>query len=204
MNSKKRVTLILSMILILALVGCGKEKSKITESESKSVETSNEQSKTDEGKEQAADQVKINTKVTETNERTEVQGISVIYPSNWTKNNIKGNDVYLLDSKGTNANLVVESMQGYSEEEYSKASDLDVKNNVGVHNINVQEHKFNNKKARVTYYVQKYQNINMPTYQVTFLNNNLAYIFTLIGVEEVSDENMKVFDNMLNTVEFVN
>jgi len=203
MNSKKIVTLILSMILILALVGCGKEKSKVTEDESKSVETSNEQSKTDEGKEQE-NQVKINTKGTETNERTEVQGISVIYPSNWTKNNIKGNDVYLLDSKGTNANLVVESMQGYSEEEYSKASDLDVKNNVGVHNINVQEHNFNNKKARVTYYVQKYQNINMPTYQVTFLNNNLAYIFTLIGVGEVSDENMKVFDNMLSTVEFVN
>ena len=203
MNNKKIVTLILSMILVLALVGCGKEKSKVTESESKYVETSKEQSKTDEGKEQE-NQVKINTKEIETNERTEVQGISVIYPSNWTKNNIKGNDVYLLDSRGTNANLVVESMQGYSEEKYNKASDLDVKNNLGTDNINVQEHKFNNKKARVTYYVQKYQNINMPTYQVTFLNNNLAYIFTLIGVEEVSDENMKVFDNMLNTVEFVN
>ncbi|BCZ46016.1 hypothetical protein psyc5s11_20830 [Clostridium gelidum] len=136
--------------------------------------------------------------------QTQSEKISVVYPSNWIKKNIKGKNIYLLDDKGTSVNLVVESMQGLSEEEYNKASDIDVKTNLGIDNIKVQEHEFNNKKARLTNFVQTYQGINIPTYQVTFLNSNTSYIFTIAGREKISDENMIAFNNMLNTVKFAN
>lgn len=201
MNTKKIITLIISTILILSLVGCSKEKSKVSENETKSVESVNEKNQT---KENASKESQVNTKETKTDKRTKVQGVSVIYPSTWIKKVIDGDDVYLLDDKGTNVNLVVESMNGYSEEVYNKASDIDVKTNLGVDNIKVEEREFNNKKARVTYYVQKQQNRSTPTYQVTFLNKNMAYIFTIAGSDKILDENMKSFDSMLSTVEFGN
>lgn len=133
--------------------------------------------------------------------------ISVTIPSHWVKYNPNSSRVdvcYLLDNKGTNVNLVKESMQGLSEEAYNKASDLDVKTNLYVNEIKAEERQFNNIKARVTYYVQKYNDIDVPTYQVTFLNNNTSYIFTLCGREKISDENLKSFNEMLNTVNFYN
>ena len=203
MNRKKILTLILSLALILSLVGCGKEKSNVSGNEKKSAESLNEQSQTEENTSKES-QSEVNTKKTEADKRTEVQGVSAIYPSNWLKKNIKGEDIYLLDDKGTSVNLVVESMQGHSEEDYNKASDIDVKTNLPVDNIKVKEQEFNNKKARITYYVQKHQDRSTPTYQVTFLNNNMSYIFTLAGVEKISDENMTALKNMLNTIKFEN
>lgn len=137
--------------------------------------------------------------------KTETNKISVTFPSNWIKinpNSVGVESCYLLDNKGTNVNLVIESMQGLSEEAYNKASDLDVKTNLGINEIKVKEHLFNNIKARVTYYVQKYNGIDIPTYQVTFLNNNTSYIFTLCGREKISEDNLKSFNEMLNTVNF--
>lgn len=81
-------------------------------------------------------------------------------------------------------NLIVESMNGLSEEDYNKASDIDVKTNLGVNSIAVKEQEFNNKKARVTYFVQKSQGTDIPTYQVTFLNNGKSYIFTISAVKK--------------------
>jgi len=201
MNTKKILTIILSTILILSLVGCGKGKSNVSENETKSVENLDEKSQTEEN---ASKESQVNMKEIKTDKRTKVQGVSVIYPSNWVKKIIDGEDIYLLDNKGTNVNLVVESMNGYSEEVYNKASDRDVKVNLGVDNIKVQESVFNNKKARVTYYIQKHKNTNTATYQVTFLNNNMSYIFTIAGPEKISEENMKSFDSMLSTIEFEN
>lgn len=66
----------------------------------------------------------------------------------------------------------------------------------------IEEQEFNNKKARVTYFVQKSHGTDISTYQVTFLNNGKSYIFTISAVKKISDENMKSFEDMLNTVEF--
>lgn len=133
------------------------------------------------------------------------QNISVVYPSNWIKAPLTSLDTcYLLDNKGTNVNLVLENMQGLSEEEYNKASDLDVKTNLGVDNIMVKEQEFNNNKSRVTKYYRVYNGVTIETYQVTFINNNIAYIFTIIGRDKISDENMLSFTKMLNSVKFIN
>jgi len=133
------------------------------------------------------------------------QNITVVYPSNWIKAPLTSLDTcYLLDSKGTNVNLVLENMQGLSEEEYNKLSDLDVKTNLGVDNIMVKEQEFNNNKSRVTKYYRVSNGVTIETYQVTFINNNTAYIFTIIGRDKISDENMLSFTKMLNSVKFAN
>ena len=72
---------------------------------------------------------------TGTTERTQTQGISVIYPSNWDKKNIKGHDIFFLEDKITNVNLVVDNMRGLSEENYKKAAKQELKTKFGVDNI---------------------------------------------------------------------
>lgn len=208
MNKKKIITLILSSVLILSLIsGCSKTKSTTTNGENdtkvSTSETSTEKDKTKDDSNKKQDDAK--SEVNKTQERTETQGISVIYPSEWIKKKIDGDDVYILDEKGANVNLVVESMQGLSEEQYNKVSDNDVKTNLHVNNIQVEEKTFNNQKARVTYYVQKSSKTNqdIPTYQVTFMNKNTSYIFTLGGFDKISDKSLQSFYDMLNTVEYV-
>lgn len=136
--------------------------------------------------------------------QTQSQKISVVYPSSWNKLSVKGRDVYYLDNKGTNVNLVSEDMKGSSEEDYYKAGVSYLKINSGIDNINVKEKLFNNKKAMVIDYVYKYNNKDMSIHQVAFCNNNTAYIFTLTEPDRISDNNLIAFENMLNTVEFKN
>jgi hypothetical protein len=201
MNKKRIFVLILSIVVVLMLVGCGNsKKSADREVQTSSAENLNENSTVKDNKDKK--QEELDAKDNEKGERVETQGISVIYPSGWKKVKADGDDVYILDERGTNVNLTVESMKGYSEEQYNKASDIDVRTNLHVNDIQVKEANFNNKKARVTYYVQKNSRGTLPTCQVTFLHNNTAYIFTIAGTEKISGENIKLFENMLNTVEF--
>lgn len=202
MNRKKTITSILFIFLILSLVGCNKEKANITKNETKPTETLNEQSKTEEGKKQE-DQVETNVEKTGTTERTQTQGISVIYPSNWDKKNIKGHDIFFLEDKITNVNLVVDNMRGLSEENYKKAAKQELKTKFGVDNIEEKEYKFNNKNATIIRYFKKYEGTDMPTYQVVFFNNTMSYTFTICGPKEISNKSMESFDSMLKTVEFV-
>jgi len=196
---KKILILVLLTTLALTLIGCGKNSTNIANAKGDSKENlSEEVSKEDNSK----NKNDIAFKENETGQRIEEQGISFIYPLNWVKKTVQGQSTYFLDEKGTNVNLVVESMNGLSEEDYNKASDIDVKTNLGVNSITVKEQEFNNKKARVTYFVQKNQGIDIPTYQATFLNNGKSYIFTISAMKKISDENMKSFEEVLNTVEF--
>nr|WP_241407655.1 cell wall-binding protein [Clostridium beijerinckii] len=185
--------------LALTLIGCGKNSTDTVNTKGDSKESLSEEVNKEDNSKNKND---IAFKENETGQRIEEQRISFIYPLNWVKKTVQGQSTYFLDEKGTNVNLVVESMNGLSEEDYNKASDIDVKTNLGVNSIAVREQEFNNKKARVTYFVQKSQWTDIPTYQVTFLNNGKSYIFTISAVKNISDENMKSFENMLNTVEF--
>lgn len=146
----------------------------------------------------------LNSKGAWVNTLNQSQKISVVYPSNWIKSSSNGKDFYYLDDKGTNVNLVIESMKGYSEEDYIKASELNIKSEFGINHIDSGVQVFNNKKARVSHYFSNHDNKNLTIFHVTFFNNNTAYIFTLVGTNKISAENMASFENMLNTVEFIN
>ncbi|CUU50342.1 PsbP-related protein [Clostridium beijerinckii] len=196
---KKILILVLITTLALTLIGCGKNSANNVNTKGDSKESLSEEVNKEDNSKNKND---IEFKENETGQRIEEQGISFIYPLNWVKKTVQGQSTYFLDEKGTNVNLIVESMNGLSEEDYNKASDIDVKTNLGVNSIAVKEQEFNNKKARVTYFVQKSQGTDIPTYQVTFINNGKSYIFTISAVKKISDENMKSFEDMLNTVEF--
>jgi hypothetical protein len=130
--------------------------------------------------------------------------VSFKAPSNWTKVFYNGMDGYLLDNKGTNAYLISQDMQGYSEEDYVKIGISKLKSNLGINNIEISEEMFNGKKGTVIHYSTKINNRNTSIYQVLFVNNDTAYIFTLWGYENDSEENLSAFKNALNTVKFVN
>lgn len=130
--------------------------------------------------------------------------ISFKTPSNWTKVFYNGIDVYCLDNKGTNLNVVSEDMQGYSEEDYVKISISKLKSNLGINNIEVSEEMFNGNKGTLIHYFTKANNKNASIYQVFFANKNTSYIFTLWGYENDSEENLSALKNALNTVKFVN
>lgn len=130
--------------------------------------------------------------------------ISFKAPSNWTKVFYNGVDVYRLDNKGTNVNIVSQDMQGYSEDDYVKISISKLKSSLGINNIEVSEEMFNGKKGTVIHYSTKANNRNASIYQVFFANNGTIYVFTLWGYENDSEENLSAFKNALNTVKFLN
>lgn len=208
MKTKKILSyLVLAVVTTCILTGCNTNNTKSTEDANNS-EIVSESNKTDKTENKDTKEVKEvkdikNTKDTITT-KTENNKISVVYPSNWTKKTISGIDAYLLDNKGTNVNLVTENMQGLSKEQYDKASDIDVKTNLGVDKIVIKESEFNHNKARITNFIQKYKDVGILTYQVTFYNDDTSYIFTLGGLGTISDENLNSFINMLNTVSFKN
>jgi FOG: Glucan-binding domain (YG repeat) len=136
------------------------------------------------------------------NVSTENQGISVTYPSNWTKKTVSGVEGYYLDDKGTNINLVSESMQGYSIDQYSKASDEAIKKYLNVDTISSKSGVVNNKNVRITLYHRTLNGKDIEVYQTFFYNNNTAYIFTLTGLAPIADENIDAYTKMLGTVQF--
>lgn len=137
-------------------------------------------------------------------DETRAQRISVSYPSNWVKTSFKGvQAAYYLDSTGTNVNLVIEDMHGLSEDKYQKASADAIKNTFSIDNLKNDEFRYKNEIAKLTSFVQKYQGKNFSTLQAIFCHDNTAYIFTITGGNEISSENMKAFNDMLNTVKFV-
>ncbi len=136
------------------------------------------------------------------NTGTTAKGISVTYPSNWTKKTVSGTDSYYLDDKGTNVNLVSESMQGLSIEDYNKASDEAVKKYLNIEAIGSKSGVVNGKNVRSTFYNKTVNGKTVEVYQVFFYNNNTAYVFTLTGLATISEENVDAFANMLKTVQF--
>lgn len=123
-------------------------------------------------------------------------------PASWTKTILGNITTYYLDDKGTNINLISESLQGHSEAEYNSLSDKNIKTLLGVDNITSDTKIINSHNVRFTHYTKSYDNKNITIHQATFYNNDKAYIFTIAGINEISVENMKSFDNLLNTVQF--
>lgn len=135
--------------------------------------------------------------------KMESQAISVVCPSTWVKTpSTSGAEGYYIDSNGDNINLVSENMQGYSNEDYDKATDASIKKTFGIDNSNAVEKVYNNNKARVSSYSLTYGGKSMSVCQAIFHHNNVAYIFTLTSSETISDANIQTFENLLNTVQF--
>ncbi|MFT8341913.1 hypothetical protein [Clostridium beijerinckii] len=95
-----------------------------------------------------------------------------------------------VDTKGDSKESLSEEVN--KEDNSKNKNDIAFKENETGQRIEEQE--FNNKKARVTYFVQKSQGTDIPTCQVTFLNNGRSYTFIISAVKKISDENMKSFE----------
>ncbi|WP_026888672.1 PsbP-related protein [Clostridium beijerinckii] len=133
---------------------------------------------------------------------TKSDKISVSYPSNWTKMTLKGDDIYYLDNQGTNVNLVIDGMEGYSEEVYFNSAETYIKNRSDINNLQIKERQFNNNKALTLNYFHNLKGIDVQVEQVIICNSNKAYLFTLMQRGKISDENMASFESMLNTIKF--
>ncbi|GEP63704.1 hypothetical protein CBE01nite_14720 [Clostridium beijerinckii] len=133
---------------------------------------------------------------------TKSDKISVSYPSNWTKTTLKGDDIYYLDNQGTNVNLVIDGMEGYSEEVYFNSAETYIKNRSDINNLQIKERKFNNNNALTLNYFHNINGMDVQVEQVMICNSNKAYLFTLMQRGKISDENMTSFESMLNTIKF--
>lgn len=129
-----------------------------------------------------------------------------LYPTNWIKSSLKGKEIYYLDSTGTNVSLASENMQGKSPEDYIKDEESKIKSLFSLNSIEAGFEEFNHNKVRVAHYSVAYNNPSDKYYSifdVTFFNNNTAYMFTLVGYNKLSDETLSSFENLLRTVEFI-
>ncbi|MBN7573660.1 cell wall-binding protein [Clostridium sp. 2-1] len=133
---------------------------------------------------------------------TKSDKISVSYPSNWTKTTLKGADIYYLDNQGTNVNLVIDGMEGYSEEVYFNSAETYIKNRSDINNLQIKERKFNNNNVLTLNYSYNFKGMDVQVEQAIICNSNKAYLFTLMQRGKISDENMTSFESMLNTIKF--
>lgn len=123
-------------------------------------------------------------------------------PSNWTKNDITGVDTYLLDDKGTFVNIVSESLDSKSIDEYCNYYDNSVKANLNVETIKSQDLVINDKNARLISYSYNLGDQRIETSQMFLFNNNRAYIFTLSSLTSTKLEDLENFIKMMSTVSF--
>lgn len=134
---------------------------------------------------------------------TSVQGFSVKYPSSWIKStSSSGNTLYYIDNKGTNVNEVTASLQGKSRQEGIDESIKRLKSDLGIDQVSVSEQTINGRTVDVLDYKYNKSNMEIQVHQVVFYNNNLAYIFTIGGIANISSEDMDSFNDMLKTVTF--
>ncbi|NFG41013.1 cell wall-binding protein [Clostridium botulinum] len=135
---------------------------------------------------------------------TQSKKISVVYPSNWLKVVEDYREIYYIDNRGSNVILGAVNMGGLSKENFIQYEKLNLIDHLNLNKLDTAKQVFNNKKADIVHYFYKDKNNKIFTvFQVIFYRENSAYIFTLTGVDRISDENMAAFKNMLNTVEFV-
>lgn len=142
---------------------------------------------------------------TTTTTRATSQGITLEYPSSWTKSTHDNNTTYDLDNKGTGIVQTTIDLEGHSEKEFleefckelSNAEDFDK-----IEEVEVSEQIINNKRVDVVDCIIKVKQFKMKTHNVIFYNNDKAYIFIIIGINQILSEDMDAINKMLNTVEF--
>lgn len=209
--NKKILVLILTTIFSISLLGCKNSSNKEISSNYESSVVSTDDNNVNDLEEKNLDtseQTEDFDDLENSEEDTLIQdfttgNLTIKYSQSvWSEYETDDYELCLLGKNNSIFNIVTESMQGLSEEEYNKASDLDVHVNLGIDSIYAQEEYFNGNKARLTKYYQYNDDIVIPTYQVTFLNNGHSYIFTLMARDEIDDELMSEFTSILNTVTF--
>lgn len=209
--NKKIIVLVLTTIFSISLLGCKSSNNKEIGSDDESLVVSTDDNNVKDLEENDLDNSEEVEDLDDLDSSKEESPMKDFTTDNltiqysqavWNEFQSDDYELCLLDKNNSIFNIVTESMQGLSEEEYNKASDLDVHVNLGIDSIHVEEKYFNNNKARVTKYYQYHDDITIPTYQVTFLNNGESYIFTLMARDEIDDDLMSEFTKILNTVTF--
>ncbi|WP_459481477.1 hypothetical protein [Clostridium saccharoperbutylacetonicum] len=145
----------------------------------------------------------------DTQNQAQVEKMMFLYPSNWIKSSLGGKEIYYLDNAGTNVSLRLVNMQGKTPEEYINAEEAKIKSLFKLNYIEGGYVELNHNKAKVAHYSAVTNDSNKRVYSffdVTFFNNNTAYMFTLIGHGlgngTFSDETLHEFEDLLRTVEF--
>lgn len=133
-----------------------------------------------------------------------VGGITFIYPFNWSKETLNGKEIYYLDDKGTNVTLSLANMQGKTIDDYINTEESKIKNHyyLSDNTLETEYDEYNHNIARLVDYSIDYDQKTYTIYHATFFNKGTAYIFTLIGDDELTKDNVNNFKDLLKTVEF--
>lgn len=133
---------------------------------------------------------------------TDSQGISVTYPSNWTKMVEKdGRTAYNLNNGGEIVQVHSVSMGGHSQQDFLQGNVAVLKSTLNVE-CKVSNQLINSKTADVIDYVQSAGGQTMLMHYVILYNNNTAYLFLLVQSDPPSSSNLDSFNRMLDTVKF--
>lgn len=131
------------------------------------------------------------------------ENVSLKYPSSWVKATVGGNTVYYVDdTNSTNVNLVKEYMQGYTEDEYIKASISSVKEYFNTNVVLMNEETFNGHKGYTLEYETEAGGQKIRLVQPTVFYEGYAYVFTLGGFPDGVEEQFDEFKEIINTIEF--
>lgn len=225
MKSKKIITLTLLSIMCLSFVSCGDKKDVVDDEEQKysvvnQKPSANQSNKDD--KENETDK-KDNSNSTENlNKAPSFQKPSVnsskkgsfVYseantelslniPSEWEEyENPLAEFSYIISLDGSNMNLITEYAYNYSLDEYDNESLKTLENFSDINDLSRSKVNINGREASIVTYETSYQDISFKLYQVNFIVDGYAYIFTFGSPSETYEIHKQGFEKAVNSIKF--
>ena len=132
------------------------------------------------------------------------QGLSVKYPSNWTKTTTEiGGTAYDVD-KTTRVMELSANLYGFSNKQFIDEFVKSEKSKVGTDQINISQQNINGKTVDVLDFkvIDKETKMTIKMHQVIFYGSDKAYIISMAGAVDITSANMNSFNEMLKTVTF--
>lgn len=176
-KSMKIVALIgIMLLMVVSLTGCGSDANKRV----------------------------INAKeLTGYTEFTHSSGVKFAYPEDWSDLGTSSKPVFANASKGTNVNLLTESVPSiYNLSSYMSASIANIKSQLGSKisgEINQEDVKLNGKDASIITYTMTQSGVKVNIKQACFIDNGTAYILTTAATEAYANEETEVLDNIISS-----
>lgn len=136
--------------------------------------------------------------------KDEAYGLTLSVPNTWIKSDMAPAKFgYLIGEDNSGVNLVSESAQGYKLDKYAEVSFNMVQELFKVTDLKRESKKIAKHDAETATYTLETQGVVVKVYQVCFIENDTAIIFTLNSTTESYDKNIKEFEDTLKTLKFL-
>ena len=182
---------VIALIVPLFVVGCGKEPEEKVGSQ---VEYQVENDTISETEQKNI--IKVSGR------KVKVGELSARIPKKWERIDVDDMLLYKIDNNKGNLSLVIDDTKGYDFEGYvSKAKDL-LSETIDLSKAEIEVVQFGKNEGRTIQYRYNLEGEMVNIYQVCFVENGKAYIFTMGSSDEMLELNKENVNSVLENISF--